>query len=323
LGIVMSHHQKMVVIDNKVAFMGGMDFAYGRRDDGNFTLQAKGRTLNELYNPCVPPIHPLSNVEKQNCVTVAELLAAAFTRGGVRDAATFATSPSEGVVAKGMDIGSTVHGQVRDGLGALKDRWDNINIFADLTEMVQDAPVDAAQWASRWAWGKLPAHTQAKLLKLFDAGAGNAASVGSALVAYINGGSLALLPPKLQDATADAVHALLYGVLAGIQAAADYKPEYYERLFKKVTTVPSGGVVRDAAVQPRMPWHDVHCKVQGPGVFDLSKNFTRRWNSVAVLFERSFAKYRDPLATALLKAAGLKLPETPKRHASPRPTWPC
>ena len=33
--------------------------------------------------------------------------------------------------------------------------------------------------------------------------------------------------------------------------------------------------------QPRMPWQDVHCRIEGPSVQDLACNFVRRWNSVA------------------------------------------
>ena len=33
-----SHHEKMVVIDQKIAFMGGLDLGYGRWDDRNHKL---------------------------------------------------------------------------------------------------------------------------------------------------------------------------------------------------------------------------------------------------------------------------------------------
>jgi phospholipase D1/2 len=49
-----SHHQKQVVIDERIAFVGGMDVAYGRRDDGSFSLNAQGRHGNDSYNGCLP-----------------------------------------------------------------------------------------------------------------------------------------------------------------------------------------------------------------------------------------------------------------------------
>ena len=40
-GAAFSHHQKLVVIDNEIAYVGGMDLAYGRRDDEKFSLDLK------------------------------------------------------------------------------------------------------------------------------------------------------------------------------------------------------------------------------------------------------------------------------------------
>ena len=34
----------------------------------------------------------------------------------------------------------------------------------------------------------------------------------------------------------------------------------------------------DREVDPRMPWHDVHCKLEGQVVFDLCRHFVERWN---------------------------------------------
>ena len=312
LSIAFAHHQKLVVIDNKKAFMGGMDLAYGRRDDANFSLKAEGRSLNEFYSSCVPPIHKLSNVEMQNCVTIAELIAAAFTRGDTRTAATFVTSPSEGMIAEGLDLAGAASEKVHGVTGAVSDWWNNVNLFDAITEPLQDAAMDAAQGVSRWAWHQLDASVRGQLIKLRETGSANAANVGAALIAWVNGGDLSELPPQLVSEVSRIMHALVYGLVAGINASIDNKPERYGRLFDKVKVVPAGAVVRDSSVQPRMPWQDVHCAIEGPSVFDLSQNFVRRWNSIALVFEQSYADYRDPLATKLLKSAGMTLPATPK-----------
>jgi phospholipase D1/2 len=51
-----SHHQKLVVIDRKIAFAGGIDIAYGRYDDATYGLDANadGRRVLNMYNPCIP-----------------------------------------------------------------------------------------------------------------------------------------------------------------------------------------------------------------------------------------------------------------------------
>lgn len=50
-----SNHQKQVVIDRKVAFVGGIDLAYGRYDDATYSLRANGdgREAMNRYNGCV------------------------------------------------------------------------------------------------------------------------------------------------------------------------------------------------------------------------------------------------------------------------------
>ncbi|MFN1266815.1 phospholipase D-like domain-containing protein [Pseudomonas lundensis] len=53
-----SHHQKQVVIDQQVAFVGGLDLAYGRYDDDCFELRADAdeRQGMNRYNGCVPQL---------------------------------------------------------------------------------------------------------------------------------------------------------------------------------------------------------------------------------------------------------------------------
>lgn len=53
-GAAFSHHQKAIVVDNHTAFVGGIDLAWGRRDDDRFKLTPVERTFNERYNPGVP-----------------------------------------------------------------------------------------------------------------------------------------------------------------------------------------------------------------------------------------------------------------------------
>lgn len=56
-GVFFSHHQKCVIVDENVAFVGGIDLAYGRYDD-NYGLQADldRRQGMNMYNPCIPPM---------------------------------------------------------------------------------------------------------------------------------------------------------------------------------------------------------------------------------------------------------------------------
>lgn len=56
-GPFFSHHQKCVIIDDRIAFVGGIDLAYGRYD-GHYGLlaDAEGRQGMNMYNSCIPPM---------------------------------------------------------------------------------------------------------------------------------------------------------------------------------------------------------------------------------------------------------------------------
>src|SRR5476649_469228 len=56
-GVMFSHHQKSVIVDERLAFVGGIDLAYGRYDDHYGLLaNAEGRQGMNMYNSCIPPI---------------------------------------------------------------------------------------------------------------------------------------------------------------------------------------------------------------------------------------------------------------------------
>lgn len=50
-----SHHQKMVLVDGKVGFIGGMDLTNGRWDTAEFdcVVNPERYTINDMYNPCL------------------------------------------------------------------------------------------------------------------------------------------------------------------------------------------------------------------------------------------------------------------------------
>lgn len=66
-GVMFSHHQKCVIVDEKLAFVGGIDLAYGRYDD-HYGLQANadGRQGMNMYNSCIPPIVHRSGYDPMN-----------------------------------------------------------------------------------------------------------------------------------------------------------------------------------------------------------------------------------------------------------------
>ncbi|WP_454712173.1 phospholipase D-like domain-containing protein [Cupriavidus nantongensis] len=317
LGIAFSHHQKLVVIDNKVAFVGGIDLAYGRRDDGKYSLKAEGRQGSEFYNSCVPPIHSLSSVEQTAYLTRAELVAACFDNKAGR-AAQFLLSAPMKPLAGAMDAYSAVSDKVKDANKQFSDWWVTSDVVPEFVRKAQDKVIDAAQEtaanASQWAYQQLGATLQTKVEKLREYGGAQLADATTALMAWLNGATLDSLPPSLLQNTADTIQAFVMRLVLALQAEGSQRKQCYANLEKLGKLLPAGGKCPDSSVQPRMPWHDVHCRIEGPSVYDLSRNFVRRWNGVALQYERSDGRTVDALLRQLGITARLKAPRIGAAH---------
>lgn len=322
LGIAFSHHQKQVVIDNKVAFVGGIDLAYGRRDDGRFLLKSEGRKGSELYNSCVPAIHSLSKVEQVDYLTRAELVAACFDNK-LGSVAQFILSAPMKQLAVPMDMWNTASDRVKDTQKEVSDWWNTVDLVPDFVHKAREAVVDAGQnavtGAAKWAYHQLDAGTQAKIRKLREFGSAQVQDKATALLAWLNGASLANLPPHLLEETANAIQAFAIRVVLALQAQGATRKAPYENLVKLGKLLPAGAKSVDPEKQPRMPWHDVHSRIEGPSVYDLSRNFVRRWNGVAKQYEMS----DRATVEVLLKKMGINKPlKAPRIAAEHRPKAP-
>lgn len=166
--VYFSHHQKQVIVDRKIAYVGGMDICYGRYDDDKFDLDpaADGRQVLNRYNPGIP---------------------------------------------------------------ALKSKLDAVLVDPDLMSGAQDSfgiKFRGKQYLKSTASGELD-----KIAK------------GGWQVPYNKAGTA--------------------GVIADIHSVSSNDPDAVEL---------------DELRQPRMPWQDIHARLEGPAVSALLKNFILRWN---------------------------------------------
>ncbi|WP_373376694.1 phospholipase [Cupriavidus nantongensis] len=317
LGIAFSHHQKLVVIDNRTAFVGGLDLAYGRRDDGRCSLKAEGRSGNEFYNACIPPIHALTRVEQTAYLTRAELLAACFDTKLGRVAQFIFSAPVK-EIAGTLDLIDVVTGKIKDIGGKFIDWWSESDVIPDFIRQAQDKAIDAVQDGandlSKWAYQKLGAELQQAIGQARDFGGAQLKSSSQALMAWLNGASLESLPPGLLESTAQTIHAFSIRIILALQMAGSQRKSRYPNLLKLKKTLPAGGSCHDVNSQPRMPWHDVHCRISGPSVFDLSRNFIRRWNGIAKQYEDADGKVALPLLRQLGITGPLKVPRIASAH---------
>lgn len=303
-----SHHQKLVVVDNERAFAGGIDLAYGRREDSAFRLKAGGRRLNEIHNPSIPAIKTPKNVELVDCVTLPELIVAGFLPAGVRQVPAFFLTPAAGpggLFARTLDLinsaGSALGG-MRDGLQDFADRNSLIDPIVDrgagMASDALDTGQDALDEALGWLWGRLPEITRAQLDELYRRGGQDFRDSVNLMWDALRGMDVTRLPYRTQvfSAVAEGIDALV-GVMVSRLAAGIGRFQRYDRLFDKMEQHPGAGGVVDPECQPRQPFHDVQCGIQGPAVYELSLNFVQRWNGIAKRYSDGFGRFRsNPLA---------------------------
>ena len=161
-----SHHQKQVVVDARIAFLGGMDICYGRFDDEHFEVcVAKGADRQGMnrYNGCIAPV-------------------------GIVDPS-LAVNPD--LLTGGLDTFGLGHGYFKS------------------SATVEREKLYAGGWQIKYK--------QAGTIDIAD----NASKTAS----------------NHEDSS-----------------------------------------TLDRFKQPRMPWQDVHCRIEGPAVDDLLRNFVGRWN---------------------------------------------
>jgi phospholipase D1/2 len=62
-----SHHQKFLIVDGRVGFLGGIDLSYGRWDTPEFDVVVDPGAFvgNEMYNPCAVKLRSASESEKK------------------------------------------------------------------------------------------------------------------------------------------------------------------------------------------------------------------------------------------------------------------
>lgn len=238
-----SHHQKLVVVDNCIAYVGGLDLAFGRRDDARFSLSHDGRTGPEAYNSCVAPGAAVTPFDQGVYLRTGQLL-------GVT-AGLPLSMVSEQVKYAALSASSDT--PVSRALKAAYDRWRE----------------PLPEWLRAWAQS-----AAAPIKERLDRAQ---QSLVDKLVPLIDSGAIG--PQDLQQPI-DRVGDLVQVAYVTLLGAGWLTAKPHPMLLKpQVQSAPLADAVL-APHQPRMPWQDVQVRIEGPSVYDLSCNFIRRWNGL-------------------------------------------
>ncbi|WP_043310726.1 phospholipase D-like domain-containing protein [Pseudomonas sp. ML96] len=317
LGVAFSHHQKSVVIDNRIGYVGGIDLAYGRRDDNNFSLDASKRQGNDAYNPGLPKFGWMELEEHVSSMGL--MLATLFDLSRPMASASVKSetlgidwdiplSPSR---AQTMNGGAFIADIFRSpalpalqwlgrAVNSAKEAAGDITWLSDARRKAMESAIRHIAALIESSLASTPMALQLKqrivlwLKELKTAGQNLVESLRiksielisqwmsqtqiGQMLTILSGKTFTDLPSGLMNGTnelASATFWLIHGLLQE-RSASHLSPFPY--LHKTPQPLSSPDNTRLAEDQPRMPWQDVHCRIEGPSVYDLSRNFIDRWN---------------------------------------------
>lgn len=285
-----SHHQKMIVVDGKVGFIGGIDVTYGRWDNGNFDVVADPlkHRINDMYNP---------GLGKGRKLTAEE----------IRMTQPFLGEPMpKGYKGRARPGFAPTYYMLTILMSRANDLWDRGASLAEVQRFIDMIdPSTSAQMELKKAFDEF-AEKVKKAEAVYDEYMAERAKARRLAAKGDEAGSDATLDAankKLRDmalkAAGDKIDNMkksVMDVFVGLSESAKASmrtAEYYgsdpSQLFNDAKTlwVEIGELSTyltdlhglEEGCQPRMPWQDVHARLDGPAVFDMYKNFVRRWNT--------------------------------------------
>lgn len=306
LGVAFSHHQKSVVIDNRIGYVGGIDLAYGRRDDNNFSLDASKRQGNDAYNPGLPKLgwmdldkHVSSMglmmatlFDLSKPVTdsgVLPLSKSTALNGATYIADLFRSPPHPAlqwlVRAKNSAMENLDEGFERLSAAQRQMVGRSIRALArligdnlDQVPMAEELKLKLQDWLRELetAGGNLYESLRIKSIVLI--GQWMSQTDLGRVLSVLSGKSFDDISGAHRESTNELASSMLWFLYHLLQERSGRHLAPYPYLHDTPQPLASPDNGRLADYQPRMPWQDVHCRIEGPSVYDVARNFIDRWN---------------------------------------------
>src|SRR5690606_5994597 len=93
------------------------------------------------------------------------------------------------------------------------------------------------------------------------------------VLTVLSGKSFDDIPGAYRERTNELASSMLWFIYHLLQERSGQHLEPYAYLHEEPQPLASPDNGRLAEDQPRMPWQDVHCRIEGPSVYDVARNF--------------------------------------------------
>ncbi|XP_021931643.1 phospholipase D1 isoform X2 [Zootermopsis nevadensis] len=271
-----AHHEKIMVVDQTYAFLGGLDLCYGRWDDHEHRLTDLG-SISQTMNLFLPvrrkhtSSHPVSNSNVPH--TLMHLATATNTVVGVLSTSQMALN-SKGLEPSEKQYDEAVTPPANEKTGSYHVKCDTPPAERrSLMEKVLEKTETAKQRSKQWMHWLTPDIEEDK--EKGEADNNNSAEVLSSGGVVQNGN---VSDGGLHESEFSGACSL--NELSGM-AKYWVGKDYTNFIVKDFTNLdlPYQDLV-DRNTTPRMPWHDVGTMVVGAAALDVARHFIQRWNAI-------------------------------------------
>ncbi|KAK7793830.1 hypothetical protein R5R35_014326 [Gryllus longicercus] len=297
-----AHHEKIVVIDQTYAFLGGIDLCYGRWDDYNHRLTDLG-SVSQTLGPFLPsrrkqtssrPLgeanHPHSLLHLAVASNVVSLGALGGSspclHGGETEETTDLEIPEPPPLQRTVTMASPAPDLVASEMPLENAKCDTPtmerrNIMDKVRQTTENAKSKGKEWI-HWLYQSTDFDSSDEETQEVESGIQIAEPVeynGNIPKEehYINED----MPPA--DGEIMRYHSSLRNSVVGLSGMAKLwiGKDYTNFIVKDFQNLdlPYQDLV-DRNTTPRMPWHDIGVMVQGAAARDVARHFIQRWNSV-------------------------------------------
>ncbi|KAA0715675.1 Phospholipase D1 [Triplophysa tibetana] len=269
--LLWAHHEKSVVIDQSLAFLGGIDLAYGRWDDSQHRLTDVGSVRRSPQpSPALSPsfTHSVATVEEDE-----EMKFGAAGEGG-----------------KVGDLGSVGDPQESSGsfIHPLMEEQGETNMSLNLSTERQKKPAEEKSSNSpdgsecKYYSSRNSLNSRTQLARECYT---KSLSLNSSDSYYLGLHHSLALPHETSSLRSNVGSSELCG-----ETRFWHGKDYCNFILKDWVKLnkPFDDFI-DRYKTPRMPWHDVGVVVHGKAARDIARHFIQRWNFAKLVKKRSGA----------------------------------